>query len=39
MSSRTELHDYDGRSGFIVDSTVWIDCIDSHSDWNRWAVD
>ena len=39
MSSGTELHGYNGSSGFLVDSNVWIDCVDDRSDWHRWAVD
>ena len=39
MKSRAELSDYDGSAGFLVDSNVWIDCIDSGSPWHRWAVD
>ena len=34
-----ELTDYDGSSGFLVDSNVWIDCIDVRSAWHEWAVD
>ena len=34
-----ELIDYDGGAGFLVDSNVWIDCIDAHSLWHGWAVD
>ena len=30
---------YDGSAGFLVDSNVWIDCIDASSPWHDWAVD
>lgn len=30
---------YDGSAGFLVDSNVWIDCIDPSSPWHDWAVD
>jgi len=30
---------YDGGAGFLVDSNVWIDCIDAASPWHDWAVD
>jgi predicted nucleic acid-binding protein len=30
---------YDGESGFLVDSNVWIDCFDSRSRWHDWAID
>ena len=33
------LADYDGSAGFLVDSNVWIDCIDAASPWHGWAVD
>jgi predicted nucleic acid-binding protein len=32
------LH-YDGGSGFMVDSNVWIDCMDASSPWHNWAID
>ena len=34
-----DLASYDGSSGFLVDSNVWIDCIDSASHWHDWAID
>ena len=34
-----ELAQYDGSAGFLVDSNVWIDCIDTRSPWHGWAVD
>ena len=33
------LRDYDGSSGYLIDSNVWIDCIDRSSAWHGWAVD
>ena len=33
------LSQYDGSSGFLVDSNVWIDCIDAASPWHDWAID
>jgi predicted nucleic acid-binding protein len=37
--SLVDLADYDGSAGFLVDSNVWIDCIDVHSSWREWAID
>ena len=33
------LAQYDGSAGFLVDSNIWIDCIDGDSPWHAWAVD
>lgn len=33
------LSHYDGGSGFMVDSNVWIDCMDATSPWHDWAID
>ena len=33
------LAHYDGSAGFLVDSNVWIDCMDAESPWNDWAID
>jgi predicted nucleic acid-binding protein len=33
------LVDYDGSAGTLVDTNVWIDCIDSRSAWHEWAMD
>lgn len=30
---------YDGRSGVLVDSNIWIDCLDPDSAWHDWSVD
>jgi len=32
------LASYDGSAGTLVDTNVWIDCIDQTSPWNEWAV-
>ncbi len=34
-----DLASYDGGAGFLVDSNVWIDCMDPASPWHDWAVD
>ena len=33
------LASYDGSAGFLVDTNVWIDCIDEGSPWHEWATD
>jgi len=33
------LANYDGSAGTLVDTNVWIDCIDEASPWNEWAVE
>lgn len=33
------LASYDGSAGTLVDTNVWIDCIDEGSDWHDWAVE
>ncbi len=33
------LADYDGTAGVLVDTNVWIDCIDETSLWHDWAID
>lgn len=33
------LAHYDGSSGFMVDSNIWIDCMDTRSAWHDWAID
>lgn len=35
--SPLSLARYDGTAGVLVDSHVWIDCIDETSPWNGWA--
>jgi len=34
-----DLASYDGSAGYLVDSNVWIDCIDASSPWPEWALD
>jgi len=33
------LAGYDGSAGTLVDTHVWIDCIDARSLWHEWAVE
>jgi predicted nucleic acid-binding protein len=33
------LADYDGSAGILVDTNVWVDCIDEGSPWHGWAVE
>lgn len=33
------LADYDGTAGALVDTNVWVDCIDGSSPWHDWAVE
>lgn len=33
------LAGYDGTAGTLVDTNVWIDCIDTASPWHGWAMD
>jgi predicted nucleic acid-binding protein len=33
------LADYDGSAGVLVDTNVWVDCIDESSPWQEWAVE
>lgn len=30
---------YDGSAGVLVDTNVWIDCLDSASPWHEWALE
>ena len=30
---------YDGSAGVLVDTNVWVDCIDKASPWHDWAVE
>jgi predicted nucleic acid-binding protein len=29
---------YDGSAGTLVDTNIWVDCMDSTSAWHAWAV-
>ena len=31
------LASYDGTAGILVDTNVWVDCIDEASPWHNWA--
>ena len=33
------LASYDGSAGVLVDTNIWVDCIDSESAWHNWAVE
>jgi hypothetical protein len=33
------LLDYDGSAGTLVDTNVWVDCIDEASPWHEWTVE
>jgi len=32
------LASYDGSTGTLVDTNVWVDCIDGTSPWHDWAI-
>jgi predicted nucleic acid-binding protein len=34
-----DLRHYDGTAGVLVDTNVWIDCMDERSPWHGWAMD
>lgn len=33
------LAEYDGSAGVLVDTNIWVDCIDTRSAWHDWAVE
>ncbi len=33
------LANYDGSAGTLVDTKIWMDCIDANSPWHEWAID
>jgi predicted nucleic acid-binding protein len=33
------LTSYDGSAGVLVDTNVWVDCIDETSPWHDWAAE
>jgi predicted nucleic acid-binding protein len=33
------LENYDGSAGVLVDTNVWVDCIDEGSPWHVWSTD
>ncbi len=39
MRPGSVLAGYDGSAGTLLDTNVWIDCIDEASPWNGWAVE
>lgn len=38
MASVSLAH-YDGSAGTLVDTNVWLDCIDAASPWNEWSIE
>jgi predicted nucleic acid-binding protein len=34
-----DLANYDGSAGTLVDTNIWVDCIDKASPWREWAVE
>ena len=32
------LADYDGSAGTLVDTNIWVDCIDEKSPWHEWST-
>ncbi len=34
-----DLASYDGSAGVLVDTNVWVDCIDRRSPWHEWAIE
>jgi hypothetical protein len=33
------LANYDVSAGTLVDTNIWIDCIDANSPWHEWAIE
>lgn len=33
------LANYDGSAGVLVDTNIWVDCIDESSRWREWAME
>ena len=33
------LAGYDGSAGTLVDTHIWVDCIDGASSWHDWSVE
>ena len=33
------LANYDGTAGVLVDTNIWLDCIDEASPWHDWAME
>jgi hypothetical protein len=38
-AAAASLIGYNGSAGVLVDTNVWVDCIDKTSSWHEWAVD
>lgn len=38
VAAASLLH-YDGSAGVLVDTNVWVDCIDASSPWHEWAIE
>jgi predicted nucleic acid-binding protein len=32
------LASYDGSAGVLVDTNIWVDCVDEASPWHSWAL-
>lgn len=30
---------YDGSAGALVDTNIWVDCIDPQSHWHEWSIE
>jgi predicted nucleic acid-binding protein len=30
---------YDGSTGALVDTNIWVDCIDPQSHWHEWSIE
>ena len=39
LAAASGLAAYDGSAGVMVDTNVWVDCIDERSRWHDWAVE
>lgn len=39
MVPSASLARYDGSAGSLVDTNVWVDCIDEASPWHDWALE
>jgi predicted nucleic acid-binding protein len=33
------LASYDGSAGVLVDTNIWVDCVDEASPWHDWALE
>ena len=39
VEAPANLANYDGTAGILVDTNVWVDCIDEESPWHDWATE